>query len=186
MNYAVIKKFDIANGPGVRVSLFVSGCRHHCKNCFNKEAWDFDYGYEYNDAVIDEIIEACDKDYITGLSLLGGEPFEPENQEGILRLVERFDEKFPDKDIWCYTGFLFDKQLLAGAVGNSETVLKALEHIDVVVDGKFVEELKNLALIFRGSLNERIIDVKKSLEQNKTILVDGNWERKMGNSSIYD
>ena len=116
MNYAVIKKFDIANGPGVRVSLFVSGCRHHCKNCFNSEAWDFNYGKPFTEKTKEEIIDACDKDYVTGLSLLGGEPFEPENQEGVLGLARSFKEKFKNKNIWCYTGFDFENQLLCGKV----------------------------------------------------------------------
>ena len=178
MNYAVIKKFDIANGPGVRVSLFVSGCRHHCKNCFNKEAWDFDYGYEYNDAVIDEIIEACDKDYITGLSLLGGEPFEPENQEGILRLVERFDEKFPDKDIWCYTGYRFEEDLMGDMYNKNDYTKEILNHIDIMVDGQFVEEQKLVNLKFRGSTNQKKIDVQASLKEGKTVqLKFGDEER---------
>lgn len=186
MNYAVIKKYDIANGPGVRVSVFVSGCRHHCKNCFNKEAWDFSYGSEFNDSVIDEIIEACSKEYITGLSLLGGEPFEPENQEGMLALCEKFKKKFPHKNIWCYTGFDFEKDLLNYKVGKKETVDKLLKVIDVIVDGKFVEELKDLSLMFRGSSNQRIIDVKKSLNQGGVIWLEGKWQRKMGSGSIYD
>lgn len=186
MNYAVIKKFDIANGPGVRVSLFVSGCRHHCKNCFNSEAWDFNYGKPFTEKTKEEIIDACDKDYVTGLSLLGGEPFEPENQEGVLGLARSFKEKFKNKNIWCYTGFDFENQLLCGKVGNPETVMELLSYIDVLVDGKFVEELKSPALIFRGSSNQRIIDVKKSLAAGKAVLLDGVWERKMGSESIYE
>ncbi len=186
MNYAVIKNFDIANGPGVRVSLFVSGCRHKCKNCFNSEAWDFDYGFPFTEDTVNKIITALDKNYIEGFSLLGGEPFEPENQAGIYELLKVIKEKYPQKTVWCYTGFLFDKQLLAGTVGNKDLVLKCLELIDVLVDGKFVEELKSPSLLFRGSSNQRIIDVKKSLSQNEVIWLTGKWERKMGTGNIYE
>ena len=158
MNYAVIKKFDIANGPGVRVSLFVSGCRHHCKNCFNKEAWDFDYGYEYNDAVIDEIIEACDKDYITGLSLLGGEPFEPENQRALLPFVKRVREVYPDKNVWGFTGYTLETLWEDGSHPRCEVTDELLSLIDVLVDGRFEKDKKNLMLKFRGSENQRLID----------------------------
>lgn len=186
MNYAVIKKFDIANGPGVRVSLFVSGCRHKCKNCFNSEAWDFDFGQPFTDDTLEELIEALNKDYIEGFSLLGGEPFEPENQEGVYKILSAIKEKLPQKTIWCYTGFDFEKQLLAGTVGDKELVLKNLSLIDVLVDGKFLEELKSLDLLFRGSSNQRIIDVKSSLEQGKAVWLPGVWQRKMGSGNIYE
>ena len=186
MNYAVIKKFDIANGPGVRVSLFVSGCRHRCKNCFNSEAWDFSYGNPFTEDTLNEIINALSPDYITGFSLLGGEPFEPENQPELLKLLMTIKEKLPNKDIWCYTGFLFDTQLLEGKVGNPETVIKMLKNIDVLVDGKFVEDLKSPDLLFRGSSNQRIIDVKKSLASGQTMWLDGVWQRKMGSGNIYE
>ena len=184
MNYAVIKKFDIANGPGVRVSLFVSGCRHKCKNCFNKEAWDFEYGKPFTEETVKEIINALTPQHITGFSLLGGEPFEPENQKPILDLLKTIKEKLPNKDIWCYSGFLFDKELLSGKVGEYATEM--LKNIDVLVDGRFVEELKSLDLLFRGSSNQRIIDVKKSLESNEVVWLDGVWQRKMGSGSIYE
>ena len=186
MNYAVIKKFDIANGPGVRVSLFVSGCRHKCKNCFNSEAWDFDYGQPFTDDTIDEIINALSNDFIEGFSLLGGEPFEPENQEGVNKVLSAIREKCPNKTVWCYTGFDFEKQLLAGSVGNAQLVLKNLSMIDVLVDGKFVEELKSLDLLFRGSSNQRIIDVAPSLKEGKAIWLDGVWQRRMGSGNIYE
>lgn len=186
MNYAVIKKFDIANGPGVRVSLFVSGCRHRCKNCFNSEAWDFSYGKPFTKGTIEEIITALSPKHIEGFSLLGGEPFEPENQEGILSVLKEIKKRLPEKTVWCYTGFLFDNQLLAGKVGQKKTVLEILSHIDVLVDGKFVEELKSPDLIFRGSSNQRIIDVKKSLEANEVIWLDGVWQRRMGSGDIYE
>lgn len=186
MNYAVIKKFDIANGPGVRVSLFVSGCRHFCKNCFNSEAWDFGYGKPYTDAVLEEIITATAPDHITGFSVLGGEPFEPENQPEVLRTVKEIKKRLPNKDIWIYTGFLFDEQLLKGSVGNLNTVKEILENTDVLVDGKFVEELKSPDLLFRGSSNQRIIDVQKSLNAGETVWLAGKWERRMGSGNIYE
>lgn len=186
MNYGAIKKFDIANGPGVRVSLFVSGCRHFCKNCFNSEAWDFSYGKPYTDEVLEDIIKSLSPEHITGFSLLGGEPFEPENQADVLKTVSEIKKRLPNKDIWVYTGFTFDSQLMAGAVGNPETVKEILKNIDVLVDGKFVEELKSPDLLFRGSSNQRIIDVKKSLSENSVLWLDGVWQRKMGSGNIYE
>lgn len=182
MNYATIKKNDIANGPGIRVSLFVSGCRHRCKNCFNSEAWDFNYGQEFNDKTIDEIITYLKPDFVEGISLLGGEPFEPENQSGLIKLLERVKKELPEKNIWCYTGFTFEKDLLKG----SDNTKKLLSLIDVLVDGKFVEELKDASLIFRGSSNQNIIDVPSSLKEQKTVLLPGNWKRKMGSTNIYE
>ena len=182
MNYATIKKNDIANGPGIRVSLFVSGCRHRCKNCFNSEAWDFNYGQEFNDKVIDEIITYLKPDFVEGISLLGGEPFEPENQEGLIKLLERIRKELPQKNIWCYTGFTFEKDLLNG----SENTKRLLSLIDVLVDGKFIEELKDPSLIFRGSSNQNIIDVPTSIREHKTVLLQGNWKRKMGSTNIYE
>lgn len=183
MNYATIKKFDIANGPGVRVSLFVSGCRHHCKNCFNKEAWDFNYGAPLTDIVIDEILDACKPSHITGLSLLGGEPFEKENRTGLIELLKKFREMYPEKNVWCYTGFVLDEELLKA--GESDA-LELLSLIDVLVDGRFVEELKDLALMFRGSSNQRIIDVPKTLEKGEVVLLSGKWDRTMGSGDIYE
>lgn len=171
MNYALIRKTDIANGSGVRVSLFVSGCRHHCKGCFNKEAWDFDYGTKFTEETAKQALDYCDKEYIEGLSLLGGEPFEPENRKELTELCRHFHERFPSKSIWCYTGFVFDCELLSGKVSEPETVLPLLREIDILVDGKFVEAQKSLSLIFRGSSNQRIIDVQASLSQGKTVLV---------------
>ncbi len=185
MNYAVIKKFDIANGPGVRVSLFVSGCRHFCKNCFNSEAWDFGYGKPFTDEVLLDLIKSTSPDYITGFSVLGGEPFEPENQADVLKTVKAIKEK-TGKSIWIYSGFLFDEQLLKGTVGDINTVKEILKYTDVLVDGKFVEELKSPDLLFRGSSNQRIIDVKASLIQGETLWLEGKWERKMGSGNIYE
>lgn len=175
MNYAKIRRCDVANGPGVRVSLFVSGCNHHCKNCFNRDAWDFNYGNEFTEKQEEQIIEDLKPEYITGLSLLGGEPFEQANQEGLAPLVKKVKQTYPDKKIWCYTGFTFDKQILGQMVQeeNRDTTKQMLENIDYIVDGRFVEELKDPKLQFRGSSNQRIIDVKKSLEENDIVLWDG-------------
>ena len=185
MNYATIKKNDIANGEGVRVSLFVSGCRHHCKNCFNREAWDFGYGAPYTEAIEEDILSSLSPLYVSGLSLLGGEPFEPENQETLLALVKKVRARYPEKNIWCYTGFLFENNR-QGSVGDEKVANELLSHIDVLVDGKFVEELKDLSLLFRGSSNQRILDVKKSLAANEPIWLDGIWQRNMGSGNIYD
>lgn len=179
MNYAALKKFDIANGPGVRVSLFVSGCRHHCKNCFNREAWDFNFGKPFTEETEEEILAELDKEYITGLSLLGGEPFEPENRTALTELLKNAKKRNPQKQIWCYTGFEFEKL-------TDPTALKMLSLIDVLVDGKFVEELKSPDLIFRGSSNQRVLDVKKSLESGEAIWLEGVWRRKMGSGNIYE
>ena len=155
MNYAEIKNFDIANGLGVRVSLFVSGCTHHCKNCFNQMTWDFKYGKEFNQEVEDLIIDYLKPEHITGLSLLGGEPMEPSNQRALLPFIKRVKELYPQKDIWCYTGYLFDQELLSESRARCEVTDELLSYIDVLVDGKFIEELKDLSLKFRGSSNQR-------------------------------
>ncbi|MBO4980823.1 MAG: anaerobic ribonucleoside-triphosphate reductase activating protein [Lachnospiraceae bacterium] len=170
MNYAAIKKTDTANGPGIRVSLFVSGCTHHCKGCFNREAWDFEYGAPYTKAVEQEILESLSKPYIRGFSLLGGEPMEPENRPTVLALVKEVRTRYPEKDIWCYTGYTFDKDLLTWISRGQDEVAELLACIDVLVDGEFIEEQKNLRLPFRGSENQRIIDVQASLKQNRVIL----------------
>ena len=163
MHYADIKRIDIANGEGVRVSLFVSGCRHHCKGCFNEIAWNFKYGKEFTEETIEEIMKDLDHDYIDGLSLLGGEPLEPENQEGLLRLVQKVKEKYPQKNIWCYTGFDFEKDVMGRMVNESNTTKQLVSYLDVVVDGKFDETKKNISLKFKGSENQRIIDVKETM-----------------------
>ena len=167
MKYAKIKKYDVANGPGVRVSIFVSGCNHHCKGCFNKEAWDFNYGQEFTEDTINEILEAMRPNYISGLTLLGGEPFEPINQKGLLKLVRKVKKEYPEKDIWAYSGYLFDRDIIGRQVKQLKETSELLSYIDVLVDGKFVENLKNPNLYFRGSSNQRIIDVKESLEYDK-------------------
>lgn len=163
MNYATIKTHDVANGPGVRVSLFVSGCTHQCKNCFNKETWDFAYGEPFDEKTENIILDALNHSYIAGFSLLGGEPMHPDNQDAVLGIAKKVKEKYPEKDIWCYTGYNYE-ELIEGKVGDKETANELLSYIDILVDGRFVEELKNPGLQFRGSSNQRVIDVKKSLE----------------------
>lgn len=166
MNYATIKKTDIANGPGVRVSLFVSGCRHKCKGCFNSEAWDFNYGKPFTRDTLKEIMDAMDNEYIEGFSVLGGEPFEKENRETVLEVIKTVRNKYPDMSIWCYSGFLFEE------LKETEVSKDILSLINVLVDGKFVEEKKNLRLKFRGSENQRIIDVPASLKAGKVVETD--------------
>lgn len=175
MNYADIKKYDIANGVGVRVSLFVSGCRHHCKGCFNSEAWDFSYGKPFTDETIEEIMSAVNKDYIRGLSLLGGEPLDPDNRSEVLRLLQVFRARFPEKTVWCYSGYFFDTELLPQIDAGDATLLQLLELVDVLVDGRFVEAQKDLDLRFRGSSNQRILDMPRSLQQRRPVLLPGNW-----------
>ena len=162
MNYAAIKETDIANGPGVRVSLFVSGCSHHCEGCFNAEAWDYGYGQPYTRETEDHIIEALRPSYITGLSLLGGEPFDPRNQPALLPLLRRVRKELPGKDIWCYTGYTLETDLRTDALGIPEITHELLSLIDVLVDGKFVLAKKDIQLRFRGSSNQRLIDLRRS------------------------
>lgn len=168
MNYGAIKAIDIANGIGVRVSLFVSGCTHHCKGCFNAETWDFNYGKKFTCETEDEIIALLEPDYIRGLSVLGGEPMEPQNQRVLMPFLKRVKKIYPQKDIWCYSGYLFDKEIILGRA-HCEATDEMLSLIDVLVDGRFVEEKKNIRLKFRGSENQRIIDVPKSLKCGKTV-----------------
>lgn len=167
MNYAEIKYCDVANGPGVRTSLFVSGCSHHCPGCFNEIAWDFNYGKPFTQDTIDSIIESLKPDYIQGLTLLGGEPFEYSNQKGLLPLVRQVREVLPQKDIWCFTGFLFDKDIIENMCKKWKETNELLSYIDVLVDGRFVEELKNLNLKFKGSENQRTILVNESLKSGQ-------------------
>ncbi len=169
MNYAAIKPFDVANGPGVRVSLFVSGCTHHCKNCFNEEAWDFNYGQPFTEETMATIIKALEADYIEGFSLLGGEPFEPVNQKVLCEVLEEVKRNYPNKTVWCYSGYTFDKDLLSGRLCDFSITKRMLDCIDFLVDGKFVEEKKDLTLRFKGSSNQRIIDVQNSLKEGKII-----------------
>lgn len=169
MNYADIRPIDVANGPGIRVSLFVSGCTHACPGCFNPEAWDFQYGTPFGEEQEQAILDAMEKSYIKGLSLLGGEPFHPNNQKTVLELVKKVRAQNPQKDIWCYTGYLFE-DIAAGKVGEYGRAL--LEQLDVLVDGPFVLERKSLGLRFRGSDNQRILQVAPSLERGEPVLWD--------------
>ena len=175
MYYGEIKKCDIANGEGVRVSLFVSGCTHHCPGCFNQDTWDFDYGKEYTEETEQEILDALSPDYITGLTLLGGEPFEPQNQKTLARLLRKVRAQYPAKTVWCYSGYLFDKELSGESRARCEYTDEILSMTDVLVDGRFVEQLKDIRLVFRGSSNQRIIDVQKSICSGEVIL----WEPKI-------
>ena len=164
MYYGEIKKCEIANGEGVRVSLCVAGCTHHCPGCFNQDTWDFGYGKEYTEETEQEILDALSPGYINGLSLLGGEPFEPQNQEVLVKLLKEVRERYPEKNVWCYSGYLFDRELLSESRARCGYTDEMLSMIDVLVDGRFVEAKKDIRLVFRGSSNQRIIDVKKSLE----------------------
>ena len=164
MHYGNIKECDIADGPGVRVSLFVSGCRHHCKGCFNPETWDFEYGELYTEETQEKILKLLAPGYIKGFTLLGGEPFEPENQRELVKLLKRIKEEYPGKDVWCYSGYLYDVDLAKGGKVHTDVTEEMLFYIDVLVDGEFVEELKDVSLVFRGSSNQRIIELKKNEE----------------------
>ncbi len=169
MNYGEIKKYDIANGIGTRVSLFVSGCTHHCKGCFNAQTWDFSFGKPFTEDTEMEIIAGLEPEYIHGLSLLGGEPFEPQNQRGLLTFLKKVKEIYPNKDIWCYSGYTFE-ELTGESRASCECTHEMLSLIDVLVDGEFVEEKKDIRLKFRGSTNQRVIDVKKTLAEKKIVL----------------
>lgn len=176
MNYATIKNCDIANGPGVRVSLFVSGCTHRCPGCFNEIAWDFDYGTPFTQDTIDRILGMLKPDYIQGLTLLGGEPFEPQNQGAVVELLRQVKKAYPHKSIWAFSGYLYEKDILSGRLGDTS---EYLSYLDVLVDGPFIEAKKNLSLRFRGSENQRLIDIPASLTQGKTVLwQDWQGERK--------
>lgn len=177
MNYASIKDCDIANGPGIRISLFVSGCTHHCKGCFNREAWDFDYGTPFTQQTIDEILKMLSPGYIKGLTLLGGEPFEPQNQGPIVELLRQIKAKYPQKSIWAFSGYLFDRDIMSGHLGDPEITKEYLSYLDVLVDGPFIEAKKDLMLRFRGSSNQRLIDVQKSLAAGAVV----EWEDWQGN-----
>ena len=170
MNYGTIKEYDIANGQGVRISLFVSGCTNHCPYCFQPETWDFDYGQPYTKETEKKILDFLQNDFIQGLSLLGGDPFEFSNQEVLVQLCRKTKEKYPQKDIWAWTGFLLDQDLLDGGKSHCEVTNELLSYIDVLVDGPFIQEKKNIQLAFRGSENQRVIDVKKSLAQKEIVL----------------
>lgn len=170
MYVSEMKNWDIANGPGVRVSLFVSGCTHHCKGCFNEMTWDFAYGRPYTETDTWQILSWMEPEYIAGLTLLGGEPMEYVNQQGLLPLVRAVKERFPQKTIWCYTGYLFERDLLQNFCMKWKETKELLSYLDVIVDGEFMLEKKNISLPFRGSENQRIILVQESLREGKTIL----------------
>ena len=170
MNYCSIKKCDIANGIGVRVSLFVSGCTHHCKGCFQPETWDFAYGDAFTTETENELLDALSPDYINGLTLLGGEPFEPENQRVLVGFLKRVREEYPKKSIWCYTGYLYDRELLLASRARCEVTDEMLSMIDVLVDGEFQLDKKNISLQFRGSENQRIIDLNKTRQTGEIVL----------------
>ncbi len=172
MNYATIKWTDIANGEGVRISLFVSGCTHHCKNCFNKIAWDFNYGEPFDEEIQNALLQRLGDGFIAGLSLLGGEPFEPQNQAALLPFVREVKKRYPNKPIWCYTGYVFNPETgeLEEKEKNTEHTKELISLLDVLVDGAFIEELKNIRLKFRGSENQRVLDVQKSLRSRTPVL----------------
>lgn len=177
MNYATIKNRDIANGPGVRVSLFVSGCTHHCKGCFNAVAWDFDYGEPFTEQTMDSILEMLEPGFVKGITLLGGEPFEPQNQPALVELLRKIKAKYPEKSVWAFSGYLFDKDILPGKLGDPAITREFLSYVDVLVDGRFEESKRDLTLRFRGSSNQRLIDVPASLQQGEVVL----WEDWQGN-----
>ncbi len=178
MNYATIKNCDIANGPGVRVSLFVSGCTHHCKGCFNEVAWDFDYGQPFTQETVNMILDMLKPAYVKGITLLGGEPFEPQNQPALVDLLRQIRARYPEKSIWAFSGYLFDKDILPGRLGDPAVTREFLSYVDVLVDGRFVEEKKDLTLRFRGSSNQRIIDVPASMAAGDVVL----WQDWQGNA----
>ena len=172
MNYATIKWTDIANGEGVRISLFVSGCTHRCKNCFNVVAWDFSYGQPFDEATQEQILTELGSSFIAGVSLLGGEPLEPQNQVALYPFIKKIKARYPEKTIWCYTGFVFDEQTgdLREKHKNTEVTKDLISLFDVLVDGPYVEDLHNIRLKFRGSSNQRVIDVQKTLEKGECVL----------------
>ena len=172
MNYAEIKYCDIANGSGVRTVLFVSGCRHHCPECFNESAWSFQAGQPFTSEVEDKIIESLHPAYVNGITLLGGEPFEPENQPRLVELLERIRRELPEKDVWAYSGFTWEEIVDGPSRAHTDDAMRLLSLADILVDGPFVQDLKSIILRFRGSSNQRIIDVKRSLAAGEVVL----WE----------
>lgn len=175
MHVGEVMTADVANGEGMRVSVFVSGCRNHCKGCFQPQTWDFNYGREYTPEIERFIIDELSKSYYDGITILGGDPMEPENQEPVLRLLRRIKKELPDKNVWAYTGYVYDRDLVPGGKRFVDGVTRELlESIDILIDGRFVEELKNLMLNFRGSSNQRIIKMKETLETGKVVLSELN------------
>ena len=184
MNYANIKEYDISNGPGIRLSLFVSGCIHHCNGRFNPETWDFRYGKLVTKEVEDYILKELGQEFYEGMTLLGGEPMEPVNQKGLLSLVTRFKEMYPQKTLWCFTGYLYDRDLLGHFAKAMPETMELLKHIDVLVDGEFMLDKKDVTLLFKGSSNQRTIDVQKSLKSGKVISWDPGDTSMSPNSKI--
>lgn len=176
MNYADIKRYDVGNGPGVRISLFVSGCTHQCKGCFNQETWDFQYGTPFTEETIEMIIKYLEPPYISGLTLLGGEPLERKNQNGLLPLVKKVKEIYPDKNIWCFTGYYFDKDVLGWMWQQWEETKELFSYLDVLVDGPFEEALKDVSLRFKGSSNQRTILVQESLKAGELLFWDPKYK----------
>lgn len=175
MHVGEVMTADVANGEGMRVSVFVSGCRNHCKGCFQPQTWDFNYGREYTPEIEQFIIDELSKSYYDGITILGGDPMEPENQEPVLRLLRRIKKELPDKNVWAYTGYVYDRDLVPGGKRFVDGVTRELlESIDILIDGRFVEELKNLMLNFRGSSNQRIIKMKETLETGQVVLSELN------------
>lgn len=170
MNFGEIKKCDIANGEGVRVSLFVSGCTHHCKGCFNAQTWDFNFGEPFTEEVENSLLEDLAPSYVVGLTLLGGEPMEPENQRALVPFLRKVKDKLPNKTIWCYSGYTLDKDLVEGGRAFCEVTEEMLSMMDVLVDGEFVEALKDIRLVFKGSSNQRIINLKETLKKGEIVL----------------
>lgn len=170
MHYAEIKYYDIANGPGIRISLFVSGCTHHCKGCFNKVAWPFNYGKEFTKETEEKILSEMGNENYQGLTLLGGEPMEPVNQNGLLPLIRKYKKRFPGKDLWCFTGYLFDKDVLGWMLREVPETKELILYFDVCVDGEFKEELRDVTLLYKGSSNQRTIDVKRTINEDEIVL----------------
>lgn len=170
MNYAGIKYNDIANGPGCRTVLFVSGCRNHCKDCFQPQTWDFSYGGPFDETVQKEVLDSLLPDYVKGITLLGGEPFEPENQKALVPFVHKVRQQYPKKDIWAFTGYVYDKDLIPGGRKHTEDTDELLSMIDVLVDGPFIAEQKDITLKFRGSRNQRVLDLQKTIQSGKIVL----------------
>ena len=178
MHYSTIKDCDIANGIGVRITLFVSGCTNHCKNCFQPQTWDFDFGEPFTEETEEKLLEMLKPDYINGLTLLGGEPMEPQNQRALVPFLKRVREAYPNKNIWCFTGFTYEVLKTDGSHPRCEVTDEMLSLIDVLVDGRYVDELKDLTLQFRGSSNQRLIDMVKTRENGEGTLLPNN-DRKL-------
>jgi len=172
MYYGNIKDCDIANGLGIRVSLFVSGCRNHCPGCFSTNTWNFEYGTQFTFETASKLMEMLDRSYINGITILGGEPLEPENQQEVYYIMKLINEKFPQKNIWLYTGFTWEELHDPNSRANTDIINNLLSHVDVLVDGKFINDLKDISLKFRGSSNQRIINVKETLKNKELILLN--------------